>query len=198
MGPGIGSQHPWPNAKPFETSSSKLGQKLSHHVMPSVLVLKAQGRHVVWSFWASFGANFGQKRSHHVMDASCWGEKRKGGKGKGGKGEGQAGEVAKGEGEGGRASGGGGEREGGVYRLLYCLLFCTAWTTGSIQPLYTSCGSAHYLLKVLPNPGGVNPGGPISENGDFLSKSHSNFCPDMPPKFSHWRRSQTKNQIKLH
>ena len=30
------------------TSSRKLGQKLSHHVMPKVLVLKAQGRHVTW------------------------------------------------------------------------------------------------------------------------------------------------------
>ena len=29
------------------TSSRKFGQKLSHHVMPKVLVLKAQGRHVM-------------------------------------------------------------------------------------------------------------------------------------------------------
>ena len=54
------------------------------------------------------------------------------------------------------------------------------------------------MCRVLPNPGGVNPGGPISGKGDFLSKSHSNFCPDMPPKFSHWRRSLAKSQRKLH
>ena len=30
------------------TSSRSFGQKLSHHVMPKVLVLKAQGRHVMW------------------------------------------------------------------------------------------------------------------------------------------------------
>ena len=37
------------------TTSRKFGQKLSHHVMPKVLVLKAQGRHVMWwslAFWA--------------------------------------------------------------------------------------------------------------------------------------------------
>ena len=44
----LGSQHP-PHliSKPSATSNCKFGQNLSHHVMPKVLVLKAQGRHVM-------------------------------------------------------------------------------------------------------------------------------------------------------
>ena len=58
--------------KPSATSSSKFGQKWSHHMMPTkVLVLKAQGRHVLWSFFAIVWPSFGRKRSHHVMDAAC-------------------------------------------------------------------------------------------------------------------------------
>ena len=51
----MGSQHPSPNArKPSAILSRELGQKWSHHMMPKVLVLKAQGRHVMWSFLAKF------------------------------------------------------------------------------------------------------------------------------------------------
>ena len=42
-----GSQHPSPNVKTSATLSQTFGQKLSHHVLPKVLVLKAQGRHVM-------------------------------------------------------------------------------------------------------------------------------------------------------
>ena len=44
----MGSQHPSPHVKPlcnFEPQKKK--QKSSHRVMPKVLVLKAQGRHVM-------------------------------------------------------------------------------------------------------------------------------------------------------
>ena len=44
--------------KPSATSSRKFGQKLSHRVMPKLLVLKAQGRHVMWWFWAFFAPKF--------------------------------------------------------------------------------------------------------------------------------------------
>ena len=40
----MGSQHPSPNLEKCATSSTKFSQKLSHHVLPKVLVLKAQGR----------------------------------------------------------------------------------------------------------------------------------------------------------
>ena len=43
----LGGQHPSPNVKPSATSRPKSGQKSSHHEMPKVLVLKAQGRHVM-------------------------------------------------------------------------------------------------------------------------------------------------------
>ena len=45
----FGSQHPSPNVKTLcnSTSSRKFGQRISNHVMPKVLVLKAQGRHVM-------------------------------------------------------------------------------------------------------------------------------------------------------
>ena len=36
----MGKHYPSPNGKPSATSSRKFGQKLSHHVMPKVLVLK--------------------------------------------------------------------------------------------------------------------------------------------------------------
>ena len=45
--------------KPSATASRKFGWKLSYDVMPKVLVLKAQGRHVMWCFLASFGGVFG-------------------------------------------------------------------------------------------------------------------------------------------
>ena len=42
-GDDMGSEHPSPNVKkPSACSSGSFGQKLSHHVMPKVLVLKAQ------------------------------------------------------------------------------------------------------------------------------------------------------------
>ena len=42
--------------KPSATSSRKFGQKWSLHVMQKVLVLKAQGRHAMWSlFWRFWG-----------------------------------------------------------------------------------------------------------------------------------------------
>ena len=44
--------------KPSATSSSKCGQNLSHHVMPKVFVLKAQGRHVMWYIFGHFLAKF--------------------------------------------------------------------------------------------------------------------------------------------
>ena len=47
--------------KPSATSGRKFGQKLSHHVMSKVLILKAQGRHVMWSFLAFFGQSLARK-----------------------------------------------------------------------------------------------------------------------------------------
>ena len=68
----MGSQHPSPNVKTLCHFKPNFGLKLSHHVMPKMLVLKAQRRHVCNHFIV-FSTCFGRKISHHAMDASCWG-----------------------------------------------------------------------------------------------------------------------------
>ena len=66
LGCGIlGSHHPSPNVKTICNISLKFGQKLSHHVMPKVLVLKALERHVMSYFGAFFGQNLAGK--YHIM-----------------------------------------------------------------------------------------------------------------------------------
>ena len=46
-------------------------QKLSHHVMPKLLVFKGSRTSCREINFGIFWPNFGRKRSHHVMDASC-------------------------------------------------------------------------------------------------------------------------------
>ena len=57
--------------KPSATSSCKFGHKLSHHVMPNVLALKAPGRHVMRSVLTFLGRILAGKDHIIVMDASC-------------------------------------------------------------------------------------------------------------------------------
>ena len=55
----LGNQHPSPNVKnPLRVRAAIWLKKLSQHVMPKVLVLKAQGRHVMWYFLAFLGHCF--------------------------------------------------------------------------------------------------------------------------------------------
>ena len=52
-------------------ASASLSRKLSHHVMPQALVLKAPGRHVMWYFLEFFGV-VPKKIKSSDRCFSCW------------------------------------------------------------------------------------------------------------------------------
>ena len=53
--PPMRSQHPSPTVKnPLQVRAANLARRFSHHVMPKVLVLKAQGHHVMCFLKAFF------------------------------------------------------------------------------------------------------------------------------------------------